>query len=115
MPMVTKIALLNLFSNIEVDSPFGSFDGLPSPFKTGCSPEKSSGGDVRRKWSSSSISSIASSQKSEFECTSCPNYVNCGGDPNYDNKNKSTETTPAVSSSTCNPSLREKMRKKLEW
>ena len=86
--MVTKIALLNLFSNTEADYRFGSLDGPPSSFMTKGLPKKNIDGGVRRKLSSSSISSASSSQKSENDCTSCPNYVNCGGDPKYGNSNK---------------------------
>mmetsp|Transcript_9308 Transcript_9308/g.19511 ORF Transcript_9308/g.19511 Transcript_9308/m.19511 type:complete len:104 (-) Transcript_9308:183-494(-) len=103
MPMVTKIALLNLFSNNTEDSP--SFEGLSS-WNTRCSPKKSSG--VRRMSSASSISSVASSKS---DCSSCPNFENCGGDLNYENKNGAKSTAVA----SCSPSLREQMMKKLEW
>ena len=102
MPMVTKFALMNLFSNYTEDSP--SLQGL-SPYITGCSPKKTS--TVRRMPSASSISSSASSS----DCKGCPNFDNCGGDPNYNRRSteKDTGTPP------CPPSLREQMIKKLEW
>jgi hypothetical protein len=100
--MVTKFALMNLFSNNPEDS--ATFEDL-SPYNTRCSPKKSTG--VRWMSSASSLSSAVSSS----DCPSCPNFENCGGDPNYNKK--SVKKTAAVS--LCPPSLREQMLKKLEW
>ena len=89
MPMVTKFALLSLFSNTEDSSSCNK--GLSS-FRTrrsSCKPE----GGVRRMSSISSESSIAStSTASSSECSSCPNFVNCGGDPNYKNNKINNDT-----------------------
>ena len=102
MPMVTKFALMNLFSTNNEDS--SQFEGV-SPYNTRRPTKKNAG--VRRMSSGSSISSTVSSS----DCTACSNFENCGGDPSYNKKNENK--TSAVS--LCPPSLREEMMKKLEW
>lgn len=97
MPMVTKFALLSLFSNTEDSS---SLKGLSS-FKTRCSPK----GGFRRMSSISSVSSTAS------ECSSCPNFINCGGDPNYKNKINENDENNNLQNGT----RMTTMIKKLEW
>ena len=114
MPMVTKFALLSLFSNTEDSSSCNK--GLSS-FKTRRSPCKPEGG-VRRMSSISSESSIASeSSTASSECSSCPNFVNCGGDPNYKNNKINNDTNDENSTRLQNEkqTTMTTMIKKLEW
>ena len=113
MPMVTKFALLSLFSNTEDSSSCNK--GLSS-FKTRRSPPE---GGVRRMSSISSESSMASeSSTASSECSSCPNFVNCGGDPNYNKNNKINNDTNDENSNRLQNEKQTTMTtmiKKLEW
>merc|ERR1740130_122353 len=108
--MVTKFALLSLFSNTEDSSSCNK--GLSS-FRTRRSPPE---GGVRRMSSISSESSIASeSSTASSECSSCPNFVNCGGDPNYKNKINDNDENSNLQPATGKQTTMTTMIKKLEW